>query len=164
MTALAASYDAKRKDGELIRYPLAAGVHVFKGALVCVSTTTGLLTPGADAAGVVCVGVAFEEANNGAGAVQYDGSIRECYELCGFTECFFFMFTECFFFMFTRKPERKPYPSDVSEDEWAFVAPYLTLMTQDAPQREHPLTPTARSLQRPALARANRLPLALPAK
>jgi transposase len=35
--------------------------------------------------------------------------------------------------------ERKPYPSDVNDDEWAFVAPYLTLMTEDAPQREHPL-------------------------
>ena len=31
------------------------------------------------------------------------------------------------------------YPSDVSDDEWAFVAPYLTLMKEDAPQREHPL-------------------------
>jgi transposase len=34
---------------------------------------------------------------------------------------------------------RKPYPSDVSDDEWAFVAPYLTLMTLDAPQRVHEL-------------------------
>ena len=34
---------------------------------------------------------------------------------------------------------RKPYPSDVTDEEWAFVAPYLTLMTEDAPQREHPL-------------------------
>lgn len=34
---------------------------------------------------------------------------------------------------------RKPYPSDVSDDEWAFVAPYLTLMSEDAPQREHSL-------------------------
>jgi transposase len=34
---------------------------------------------------------------------------------------------------------RKPYPSDVSDDEWAFVAPYLTLMREDAPQREHSL-------------------------
>jgi transposase len=31
------------------------------------------------------------------------------------------------------------YPSDVSDDEWAFVAPYLTLMTEDAPQRVHGL-------------------------
>lgn len=34
---------------------------------------------------------------------------------------------------------RKPYPSDVSNEEWAFLAPYLTLMREDAPQREHPL-------------------------
>ncbi len=34
---------------------------------------------------------------------------------------------------------RKPYPSDVSDDEWTFVAPYLTLMTEDAPQRTHSL-------------------------
>ena len=75
MTALAASYDTKRRDGQLIRYPLAAGVHVFKGALVCITSATGLLAPGADAAGVVCVGVAYEEGNNIAGAVQYDGSV-----------------------------------------------------------------------------------------
>lgn len=35
--------------------------------------------------------------------------------------------------------DRKPYPTDVSDGEWAFVAPYLTLMTEDAPQREYPL-------------------------
>ena len=32
---------------------------------------------------------------------------------------------------------RKAYPSDVSDEEWAFVAPYLCLMKEDAPQREH---------------------------
>jgi transposase len=35
--------------------------------------------------------------------------------------------------------ERKPYPSDVSDDEWAFVAAYLTLMSEEAPQRTHEL-------------------------
>ena len=35
--------------------------------------------------------------------------------------------------------DRKPYPTDVSDDEWTFVAPYLTLMTENAPQREHSL-------------------------
>jgi transposase len=35
--------------------------------------------------------------------------------------------------------ERQTYPSDVSDDEWSFVAPYLTLMTEEAPQREHSL-------------------------
>ena len=35
--------------------------------------------------------------------------------------------------------DRKPYPSDVSDEEWHFVLPYLTLMRQDAPQRRHDL-------------------------
>jgi len=34
---------------------------------------------------------------------------------------------------------RKAYPSDVSDEEWAFVVPYLTLMREDAPQREYSL-------------------------
>jgi len=34
---------------------------------------------------------------------------------------------------------RKPYPSDVSDEEWEFVAPYVTLMDEEAPQREHDL-------------------------
>ena len=29
-------------------------------------------------------------------------------------------------------PPRKPYPSDVTDEEWSLVAPYLTLMTEDA--------------------------------
>lgn len=35
--------------------------------------------------------------------------------------------------------ERQTYPSDVSDAEWAFVAPYLTRMTEDAPQRVYSL-------------------------
>jgi transposase len=34
---------------------------------------------------------------------------------------------------------RKPYPSDGSDEEWALVVPYLTLMTEGAPQREYSL-------------------------
>jgi transposase len=36
-------------------------------------------------------------------------------------------------------PHRKPYPSDVSNEEWAFIAPYLTLLAEDAGQRRYPL-------------------------
>lgn len=36
-------------------------------------------------------------------------------------------------------PLRRPYDSDVSDEEWAFLAPYLTLMREDAPQRTHAL-------------------------
>jgi transposase len=40
-----------------------------------------------------------------------------------------------------RRPraKRKPYPSTITDDEWASVAPYLTLCREDAPQREYPL-------------------------
>lgn len=35
--------------------------------------------------------------------------------------------------------KRRPYPTDVSDEEWSFVAPYLTLMDEGAPQRKHEL-------------------------
>src|SRR5579871_7001949 len=41
--------------------------------------------------------------------------------------------------MSTQLPARKAYPSDVSDEEWAFIAPYLTLMTPDALQRRYDL-------------------------
>ena len=34
---------------------------------------------------------------------------------------------------------RKSYPSDASDEEWSLVVPYLTLMTEAAPQRDHSL-------------------------
>jgi transposase len=35
--------------------------------------------------------------------------------------------------------ERKTYPLDVTDEEWVLVAPYLTLLSKDAGQREHSL-------------------------
>ena len=34
---------------------------------------------------------------------------------------------------------RTAYPSDVTDEEWAFVAPYLTLLDPEAPQRRYDL-------------------------
>lgn len=34
---------------------------------------------------------------------------------------------------------RQVYPSDVSDGEWEFLAPYLRLLREDSPQRVHPL-------------------------
>ncbi len=34
---------------------------------------------------------------------------------------------------------RKAYPSDVSDEEWSFVAPYLALLPESAAQRQHEL-------------------------
>ena len=41
--------------------------------------------------------------------------------------------------METETAPRKPYPSDVSDGEWAFAAPYLALLPEDAAQRKYPL-------------------------
>lgn len=34
---------------------------------------------------------------------------------------------------------RKPYPSDITDEEWEFCMPYLTLMREDAPPRDYAL-------------------------
>jgi transposase len=34
---------------------------------------------------------------------------------------------------------RKPYPNDVSYEEWNFIAPYIALIDEQAPQRRHSL-------------------------
>jgi len=34
---------------------------------------------------------------------------------------------------------RNPYPSEVTDDEWSLLVPYLTLVREDAPQRQHSL-------------------------
>lgn len=34
---------------------------------------------------------------------------------------------------------RKPYPSGMSDEEWHFVAPYLALIDEQAPQRRYSL-------------------------
>jgi len=41
--------------------------------------------------------------------------------------------------METKPTPRKPYPTDVSDDESAYVAPYLGLMIEEAPQRHYTL-------------------------
>ncbi len=39
------------------------------------------------------------------------------------------------------------YPSDVSNDEWARVAPYLMLLREDAGQREYSLREVSNGLR-----------------
>lgn len=45
------------------------------------------------------------------------------------------------------KQNRKRYPSDVSDEEWAFVAPYLALVREDSPQRVHDLREVLNALR-----------------
>lgn len=60
------AYDAKRKDGELVLYPVAAGVKIPKGALVALSG--GYAVNASDTAGVQFAGGAYETADNTGGA------------------------------------------------------------------------------------------------
>lgn len=43
--------------------------------------------------------------------------------------------------------EKKRYPSDIDDAEWSFIAPYLTLITPDAPQRKHNLREVLNALR-----------------
>lgn len=61
-----------------------------------------------------------------------------------------------------KKTTRKTrcYPSDVSDEEWEFCVPYLTLMSEEAPAAG---ARAARDLQRVALDDPSRLSVALAA-
>ncbi|VFR87908.1 Mobile element protein [plant metagenome] len=49
-------------------------------------------------------------------------------------------------------PSRRPYSTDVSDEEWAYAAPYLTLMDERAPQRKYGLRAMFNALRWMALA------------
>jgi transposase len=42
-------------------------------------------------------------------------------------------------FMAMNTTRKSAYPSDVTDQQWEFLLPYLTLMTEDAPQRQYPV-------------------------
>ena len=68
MSALTAPYDARRKDGHLVRYPVAANTECFQGGLAVLSA--GYVQPGADASGTLFVGVFAASVNNQTNAAQ----------------------------------------------------------------------------------------------
>ena len=59
MTALSASYEAKRQDGIIVSVPVKAAAVIYKGALV-VNKGTGYAEPGVDGSGYIFLGVAVE--------------------------------------------------------------------------------------------------------
>lgn len=64
---------------------------------------------------------------------------------------------------YTQSMTRKGYLSDVSNDVWAFVASYLTLMREDSPQREYSLPAVFNGLSGTApLCRHGSSPASLP--
>ena len=72
MTALSASYEAQRREGELISYKVAGSAVIWKGALVCLDAD-GYAIPAADTSGLIFIGVAYEDGDNATGT---DGAIK----------------------------------------------------------------------------------------
>ena len=72
MAALTANRNTESKLGDLMIYPVEAGEHIYKGAIVSIDDD-GYLMPGADTASHRCVGVADEEVDNTGGA---DGDLN----------------------------------------------------------------------------------------
>jgi hypothetical protein len=71
MSALTTNRYTRHRDGLVTAHPVATGLHIFKGSLVC-AKATGYAAPGADGAGYSFLGVALEEADNTDGS---DGDI-----------------------------------------------------------------------------------------
>jgi len=57
MTALAGSYEARRKDGALVLHPLGAGVSIRKDGLLAVASATGLAQPVSEGAARALLGM-----------------------------------------------------------------------------------------------------------
>jgi hypothetical protein len=54
-----------------------------------------------------------------------------------------------------QKVKRSGYPSDVSDEEWEFIAPYLALVQENSLQRFNDLREVFRGVQQPALSGTN---------
>ncbi len=75
MTATTTARESRRKDGQIIAYPMAA-VKIPKGALVNINSS-GYATNATDASGETFAGVAYETVDNSAGSAG-DKTIRVC--------------------------------------------------------------------------------------
>lgn len=67
MGALTKDRNTERKDGILVPYPVAAGVKIYAGGMVCLNAAK-YAVPGADVAGLVLLGKSEEYVDNSTGA------------------------------------------------------------------------------------------------
>ena len=72
MAVLTADAERNAQDGELVEYQVKGSTTIYKGAFVS-TDATGYLVPGADAAGQIFAGTAYEAGDNSAGA---DGAVK----------------------------------------------------------------------------------------
>lgn len=75
MTALSANLDAKRKDGEMVSYPVKGSATIYKSALV-VDLGTGYASAGSNAGSYTFLGVAVEKSDNSGSATDGAKNVR----------------------------------------------------------------------------------------
>ena len=73
MTALSASYEAKRQDGEMIEHEIKNGEDIYKGAIVMTTDANGYLYAGADSASCTLAGIAVEGSLSASVTTDADG-------------------------------------------------------------------------------------------
>lgn len=72
MAALTKDRDTPSRDGTTVSHPVAAGAHIYAGALVVLNASSGYAAPGSTATGLVALGRAEGVADNSSGA---DGAV-----------------------------------------------------------------------------------------
>ena len=75
LMALSANLDTKRKDGDIVSYPVKGSATIYKGAMV-VDLGTGYASAGVDTAGAVFLGVAVEKSDNSSSATDGAKDVR----------------------------------------------------------------------------------------
>jgi len=75
-TGLTADRNTPMKGGEIANYKMAASV-IYKGSLVCVTSSTGYVAACTDATGIVVVGVADKYMSGGSTAGAYSIPVRQ---------------------------------------------------------------------------------------
>lgn len=83
MAQLTADRKSERKQGSIFALPVAAGAHIYSGAMVS-ADSSGYLQPATDAAGQVFVGVSKKESDNSSGAnggITGEGYLRGVFQM-----------------------------------------------------------------------------------
>lgn len=70
-TPLTASRDTRESDGEIVAYKMADDITIYKGAIVEIGASDGLVTNFTDADAAAFVGIAYEKKTSVAGTTSY---------------------------------------------------------------------------------------------
>ena len=76
MTAISAPVERYGQDPLTVTYPVNAGAHIYKGALVCITTADGMLVDGTAATGRIFAGIAEDTVDGGLADGDVSAKVR----------------------------------------------------------------------------------------